>query len=414
MRAPWVLTLAATFVLVGCGQAPTSPPPGPTASLAIATRVPINTVAATVAPTGPVVTPTPAPTQPSLFAPVTDADWQIGPPAAAVTLVVYGDFQSPFSAALQKVLARLRTEYPQDLRVVYRQYPLPQDDKARLAAQAAEAAGAQGKFWEMHDKLFAAQLDWASLAPDAFKMLLPQYAAAIGLDVDKFSADLDSAAIAARVETAYITARDTPIPGTPFVLFNGEPFQDQGLTNHWALSTLIRLERLKARQLPPPPEVIDPFKSYSATLHTERGDVVVELYADKTPLTVNNFVYLARAGWYDGVTFHRVITGFAAQAGDPSGTGYGGPGYFIPDEIVPELHFDGPGWLGMANAGPDTNGSQFFITLAARSDFDGKYTLFGKVVRGLEVVESLTPRDPNNEAEASPGSRIDTITIEEK
>jgi len=243
---------------------------------------------------------------------------------------------------------------------------------------------------------------------------LLEYAVGIGLDKAQFQAALGSTEVVSRVETAYVTARDTPIPGTPFVLFNGEAFQDQGLTNHWALSTLIRLEKLKARQLPPPPEVIDPFKTYAATLHTEHGDIVIQLYADKTPLTVNNFVYLARQGWYDDVTFHRVITGFAAQTGDPSGTGYGGPGYYIPDEIVPELRFDGPGWVGMANAGPDTNGSQFFITLAPRPDFDGKYTLFGKVVQGLDVVEHLTPRDPNNDAEASPGSRIVSITIEEK
>jgi cyclophilin family peptidyl-prolyl cis-trans isomerase/protein-disulfide isomerase len=380
----------------------------------VATRAPINTAASTSAPTQPIGTATPAPTQPSLFAPVTSDDWQVGPSKAAVTLVVYGDFQSPFCADLEVILARLRREYPDDLRIVFRQYPLPQHDKARLAAQAAEAAGEQGKFWEMHDKLFASQAEWTSLTLDAFEAALPDYATAIGLNKAQFQSALGSGAVSSRVEEAYIAARDTPIPGTPFVLFNGEPFQDQGLTNHWALSTLIRLEKLKSRQLPPPPEVIDPFKTYAATLHTEQGDIVIQLFADKTPLTVNNFVYLARQGWYDEVTFHRVITGFAAQAGDPSGTGYGGPGYYIPNEIVPELRFDSPGWVGMANAGPDTNGSQFFITLAARPDFDGKYTLFGKVVQGLDVVQRLKPRDPNNEAEATPGSLIETVTIEEK
>jgi cyclophilin family peptidyl-prolyl cis-trans isomerase/protein-disulfide isomerase len=414
MRLAWMRLLATGLFLCGCAQATTGTPPATTDIPPVATRVPINTPAASPTPFGPPSSPTPAPTQASLFAPVSEADWQTGPATAAVTLIVYSDFQSPFCAALELVLARLRTEYPDDLRVVFRQYPLPQHDKARLAAQAAEAAGAQGKFWEMQSELFANQPDWADLTPVAFKPLLAEYADTIGLDQEEFRAALDSQETVARVETAYVTARDTPIPGTPFVLFNGEPFQDQGLTNHWALSTLIRLERLKAHQLPPPPEVIDPFKTYAATLHTELGEVVIELYGDKVPLTVNNFVYLAREGWYDDVTFHRVITGFAAQAGDPSGTGYGGPGYFIPDEIVPELRFDGPGWVGMANAGPDTNGSQFFITLAARPEFDGKYTLFGKVIRGLDVVQALIPRDPNIDAEAPPGSRINTVTIEEK
>ena len=331
-----------------------------------------------------------------------------------MTLVEYSDFQCEYCAGLERVLRQLRREYPDDLRLVFRPYPLPQNDKARLAAAAAEAAGAQGKFWEMHDKLFDTQPDWAAQKPAEFHATLVQFAAQLGLDGPKFLATLDSPEVAKRVETAYVTARDTPIPGTPFVLFNGAPFQDQGLTNHYALSTLILLERLKARQLPPPPEVIDPFKTYVATLKLERGDVVLQLLADKVPLTVNNFVYLAQQGWYDGVTFHRVINGFAAQTGDPSGTGYGGPGYFIPDEIVPELRFDGPGWVGMANAGPDTNGSQFFISLAARPEFDGKYTLFGKVIQGMELVQGLTPRDPNNETEPPPGDRIITITIEEK
>lgn len=170
-----------------------------------------------------------------------------------------------------------------------------------------------------------------------------------------------------------------------------------------------------AKQYGSPPEMtIDPNKHYTATFKTQRGDIVVELFASQAPFTVNNFVFLAREGWYNGVTFHRVITGFAAQSGDPSGTGYGGPGYLIPDEFVPEMRFDAPGWVGMANTGPDTNGSQFFITLAAQPAFDGRYTLFGRVLRGMDVVAALSPRDPNVDAEAPPGDRIITIQIEEK
>jgi cyclophilin family peptidyl-prolyl cis-trans isomerase len=247
------------------------------------------------------------------------------------------------------------------------------------------------------------------------RALLAEWALELVLDREQFLEDLDSAETMARVQTAYETARDIPLPGAPFLLFNGAPMHDEGLVNHYALSTLIRLELLKARQFDgPPPDIIDPFRSYQATLETEKGEIVIELYAERTPLTVNNFVFLAREGWYDGVTFHRVITGFAVQAGDPSGTGYGGPGYLIPDEFVPELRFDAAGWVGMVNVGPDTNGSQFFITLAAQPEFDGRYTLFGRVIRGLEVVESLTPRDPNVDAEAPPGDRILTIRIEEK
>ncbi len=412
MRVPLRVLLAGCWLLAACGQAapvPPTPTPTPVPTLTPAPPSP------TPSPSGPSPTPLPTATEPSLFAPVTEADWQSGPPEAAATIVVYDDFQCAYCAALEPILAQLRQEFPNDIRRVYRPYPLSQDDKARLAAAAAEAAGAQGKFWEMHDLLFAHQADWIQLTPADFRVTLDGYARSLGLDVTRFAADRDSAATAAKIEAAYQTAVNIPLPGAPFLLLNGTPVHDQGLTNHWALSTLVRLEKLKARQFrTPPPDIINPFKSYVATIKTAKGDIVVQLFADKTPLTVNNFVFLAQHGWYDGVTFHRVITGFAAQTGDPSGTGYGGPGYFIPDEIVPELKYDGPGWVGMANAGPNTNGSQFFISLAALPQYDGQYTLFGRVVSGMDVVQHLTPRDPNQNAEAPPGDIIQTITIEEK
>jgi cyclophilin family peptidyl-prolyl cis-trans isomerase/protein-disulfide isomerase len=410
MRAPLLLLLAASLALAACAT-PTAPAATPTATL-LPTLTPVPATAPPL-----VSSPTPAPTatQPSLFAPVTSADWQIGPSDAVATLTIYDDFQCAFCANLEPILARLRQEYPGDIRLVFRHYPLPQDDKARQAASAAEAAGLQDKFWEMHDQLFAHQSEWSGLSAADFNTRLDQYAQGLGLDVARFDVDRASPAIAAKIEASYQAAVGIPVPGAPFVLFNGEPFQDQGLTDHWALSVLIRLEKLKARQFhQPPPDVINPFKSYVATIHTAKGDIVVQLFADKVPLTVNNFVFLSQQGWYDGVTFHRVITNFAAETGDPSGTGYGGPGYFIPDEFVPELKYDGPGWVGMANAGPNTNGSQFFISLAALPDYDGKYPLFGKVISGLDVVQRLTPRDPNQDAEAPPGDSIQTITIEEK
>jgi cyclophilin family peptidyl-prolyl cis-trans isomerase/protein-disulfide isomerase len=360
-------------------------------------------------------TPTPAPTQPSLFAPVTDEDWQTGPAEAPVTLLVYSDFQCYFCANLAPILRQLSEEFPSDLRLVFRHYPLPQNDKAQLAAAAAEAAGAQGQFWEMHDWLFAHQAEWSDQDPGDFRQSLEDYATELDLDLDEFVATLEDASTAALIQTAYETARDIPLPYAPFLLINGSPIQDAGLANHYALATLIRLEALKPRQYrEPPPELIDPFLQYEATIVTEHGEIVIQLFAEQAPLTVNNFVFLAREGWYDGVTFHRVIPGLVAQGGDPSGTGYGGPGYFIPDEFVPELRFDAPGWVGMANAGPDTNGSQFFITLGQVPEFDGRYTLFGRVIDGLEVVEALTPRDPNDDAEAPPGDVIETIRIEER
>ncbi|MDO9347998.1 MAG: peptidylprolyl isomerase, partial [Anaerolineales bacterium] len=133
------------------------------------------------------------------------------------------------------------------------------------------------------------------------------------------------------------------------------------------------------------------------------GEVVIQLYADKTPFTVNNFIFLARHGWYDGITFHSVLPGFMAQTGDPSGTGMGNPGYLFGDEIDSSLRFDRPGVVSMANTGPDTNGSQFFITYGPASHLDGGYTIFGQVIRGMDVLAALTARDP-----------LLSVTIEEK
>jgi cyclophilin family peptidyl-prolyl cis-trans isomerase len=161
----------------------------------------------------------------------------------------------------------------------------------------------------------------------------------------------------------------------------------------------------------PPEMVIDLKKKYIATIKTEVGDFVVELFADRAPNTVNNFIFLARDKFYDGVTFHRVIPGFMAQGGDPTGMGYGGPGYKFEDEFHPSLRHDGPGILSMANAGPGTNGSQFFITFAATPHLNNHHTVFGKVISGMNVVESIPERDPGKARE--PGTKILTIEITE-
>lgn len=162
----------------------------------------------------------------------------------------------------------------------------------------------------------------------------------------------------------------------------------------------------------PPEMTIDPTKFYYATLKTEHGDIKVQLYADRAPMTVNNFVFLAREGFYDNTTFHRVLADFMAQAGDPTGTGMGGPGYEFADEFWPGATFDRRGLLAMANAGPGTNGSQFFITFAPTDWLDGNHTIFGEVIEGDDVLSQLTLRDPSAGA-TEPGDLIQTITIEE-
>lgn len=167
------------------------------------------------------------------------------------------------------------------------------------------------------------------------------------------------------------------------------------------------------QQWPAPPEMtIDPEQVYLATFKTAKGDIVVQLLADKAPVTVNNFIFLARQGYYDNTTFHRVLNAFMAQGGDPTGTGTGGPGYSFQDEFSSDLLFNEPGLLAMANSGPNSNGSQFFITFVETPHLNGLHTIFGKVVDGLEVLLSLTIRDPQTNPDY-PGDTLETIVIEE-
>jgi peptidyl-prolyl cis-trans isomerase B (cyclophilin B) len=151
----------------------------------------------------------------------------------------------------------------------------------------------------------------------------------------------------------------------------------------------------------PPPMAIDTSKKYTATIETEKGNVVLELFASDVPVTVNNFVFLAGEGFYDGTTFHRVIPGFMAQGGDPIGTGTGTPGYSFADEFTEHTHVAGA--LSMANSGPNTNGCQFFITYAPQQHLDGKHSVFGQLTEGMDVLERIEQ-----------GDTIIRITIEER
>ena len=160
-----------------------------------------------------------------------------------------------------------------------------------------------------------------------------------------------------------------------------------------------------------PPMTIDPNKTYVATIKMDIGDITLELFAKDAPKTVNNFVFLARDHYYDGVTFHRVIAGFVAQGGDPAGTGRGGPGYTIPDEVNSHKFLEGT--LGMAKtSAPNSGGSQFFIDYTPQPTLDGGYTAFGQLIGGRDVLNKIEPRDPATAT--CPGTKINTIEIAEK
>lgn len=162
-----------------------------------------------------------------------------------------------------------------------------------------------------------------------------------------------------------------------------------------------------------PPMALDVAKQYFATVEMANGgEFVMQLYPDKAPITVNSFVFLACKGFYSDVTFHRVLEGFMAQGGDPTGTGMGGPGYQFVNESS-DLTFDKAGVVAMANSGPDTNGSQFFITFGPTQELNGGYTIFGQVAAGMDVVNAITRRDPDQSPSVD-GDAIKTVTITEK
>jgi cyclophilin family peptidyl-prolyl cis-trans isomerase/protein-disulfide isomerase len=357
--------------------------------------------------------PTLDPSEISLIPPPTNKDWSQGPGDAYVTIIEYGDFQCPGSASMAPVLAALLSDHLNDVRIVYRHFPLTMHDKAALATQATEAAGLQGKFWELYNLLFVNRSEWVDLTKEEFLSWLDQNVDELALDRGRFFADINSDALVSLAKEAYTKNAAIGMSGTPFLVINGIPYN--GPLDYANLAATVEMILLEKRQFTDcPPMIIDPKKQYIATLHTEKGNIEIELYADKAPLAVNSFVFLASQGWFDRVTFHRVIEGYIAQAGDPSGTGFGGPGYAFSNEISPDLTFDGPGVVGMANAGPDSNGSQFFITYTATPRLNGGYTIFGRVISGMDVVERLTVRDPSQSMELPPGDLILGVTIEEK
>lgn len=425
----WYLFLMIGFLLVACASStptseePATIPPTETAVPTVPTALP-----SPQPPMGEITNctvisalPTPSEEEISLFPAVQAGEHTKGAQTAAVTIIEYSDFQCPYCAEFSFVMTDLLEKYPDDLRLVFRHYPLvgtpeqPFHDKAALSAQAAEAAGRQGMFWEMHDLLFERQAEWARLPLEDFQEWLSRAADELNLDGEQFVLDLYSPELEELAQKAWEDGREIGIPGTPFLLINGRIWPTNVPSDRDTVSALVEMTKLEERQFTEcPPLVIDLAKQYVATLHTNKGDIVIELLVDDAPLAVNSFVFLAQNSWFDGITFHRVIPDFVAQSGDPTGTGFGGPGYAFANEVSPDLKFDRAGLVGMANSGPDSNGSQFFITFNSLPNLDGGYTIFGRVISGMEVAESLTPRDPAQGGTLPDGDLILEVTIDEK
>ena len=395
------------LILAACSTSPTTPN-------STSPAIPSIIIPTPPACTAIQVEPTPGSDTPSLFAPESEMDHVRGAANPIVTITEYSDYQDVRSGLLAKVMDQLLDEHSNEVRVVSRIFPLFSiHDKAFLAAYAAEAAGEQGKFWEMHDLLYAQQENWVNMPVDDFTQWLYAQAAALGMNVDHFMVDLSRDDIVSRVDQAWESGQKIGLPGTPFILINGQIYG--GPRDYNSLNDIIQLMMLGKRQYTSCPAVtVQQNKQYIATLHTEKGEIVIQLFADKAPMTVNSFLFLARNGWYDNITFHRVIPDLFAQTGDPSGTGKGNPGYYIITEIDPSLIFDKPGMVAMVNSGPDTSGSQFFITYGPTTQYNGQYTIFGEVLSGTDVLKQLTPRDAQPGTDTPPGDKLINITIEEK
>jgi cyclophilin family peptidyl-prolyl cis-trans isomerase/protein-disulfide isomerase len=337
-----------------------------------------------------------------------------GPANAPVTIIAFSDYQCLQCAFLAASLRLIRLTHPNDVRLISLHAPQSNRDKDTLAIQAVEAADLEGKFWEMHDLLFEKQPEWSGLIPADFEGWASVQAVELGMDQNQFKSDFEGPVVADRLQQAIKFSAGVQ-PFTPPLLFVNSASPYTAFADFASLDTVVRMDALARRQFSAcPPYKIDPLKQYIVTLHTVKGDVVFQLYPEKAPLAVNNFVFLARSGWYNGITFYRVVPDNRVMSGDPSDTGLGNPGYLFETEIPADLTFDQPGMLAMDNDGPGTNGSRFFITLASTAEWNGQYTILGQVLSGLDILSALTSRNPQPGVYLPPGDELISVTIDER
>lgn len=404
-------------LIVGCGgEATPSPSPSPlpaspTPAPEIATAAP----SVTESPSGPATCEVFSFLVEDRIPPLTDEDHAHGPADASIAFIEYADFQCPACAALATLRVYLEDTYGEDIRIAYRHLPLISiHDKAVITAEAAEGAGAQDKFWEMHDLLYEKQQEWGRLAEDELETKLVEYAEELGLDAERFAQELGDHVYREGIMAGYEAYSQYGQMATPTYVVNNVFYPTQQFGGFGGMDSFINFIELSDQMYTePPPQVIDADKDYVATLRTSKGDIVVELFAEQSPRNVNSFVFLAQNGWYDELDFFYVEPNAVALSGDPTNSGGGLPyaGYYCGDETSPDLTFDQAGVLALYTASLGRNGSSFFITYAPQPDFDGQFTIIGRVIEGLEVAESLTPTQPGDD-EAQPDI-LETILIEE-
>jgi protein-disulfide isomerase/cyclophilin family peptidyl-prolyl cis-trans isomerase len=313
---------------------------------------------------------------------VIEADWVRGNPDAPITIIEYSDFQCPYCAQFTKVLEQLMQQYPDDVKVVFRHYPLTFHPYAAITAQAAEAAGAQGKFWEFHDILFQNQDSWSSLDEQGVQSYLTDTAASLGLDMNQYNSDMANQTLNAKIKSQTDFGTAEGVTGTPFVVVNGLQWQGVDLTNMQQLIETLKLQPRVFSECPP--TLLDQSKSYTAVIQTRTGEVKIKLTNQASPIATNAFAYMSKLGWYKNQSFYKLIKDDTTnQLKFLLGGNQINQGWFTFTPDVSALKFDHKGMVGMINP------SQFFIAMDAAPDLDGNYSVLGEVTQGLDLLEAM-------------------------
>ncbi len=346
--------------------------------------------------------------------PVTEDDYFIGDANSRNTLLIYVDYQSPASAYLMNMIPEILERHPDDLKIVLRNFPLlTVNDKSLEAAQAAEAAGRQDAFWPFAEMLFEQQEAWRLLETAEFESWLQNAAVNLGLDMERFERDLQSAELTSTLVEDFYKHAAAGLLQVPTIFLNQKEFMLPLTAEN--LEASIRIEMLQHKQFSAyPPLIVSSDSEYTAIIQTNFGTMEIILYPLYAPLAVNSFIQLAESGWYDGTPIYRVHQGSFIEAGDPSGTGWGDPGYVFPTETDPLLDFSKAWMVAMVAHAPDANGSNFFITLEPLPQLNGHRTIFGRLLTGGDFLLSLGDRDPIENILLEPEAVIESIRIVSK
>ena len=328
---------------------------------------------------------------------VTEDDWSVGPEDALLTLVEYADFQCPYCSHAGLAAIEFQAAHPDEVRYVYRHFPLSFHEKAPMSAYAADAAGKQGLFFEAEHWLYETQNTWSPMETlEEFEAWLHEniQTALPELDYEQWTADFESEAIRSVVDGSFDAVAATGlINGTPtfFANFYQVNMDPEELEQYIKLFSMQKNYRTACPVL-----AVEEGKEYRAVLHTTAGDVVIDLLASEAPNLVSNFMELAKDGFYDNNEIHHVVPGFVAQTGDPSATGVGMAGYYLADEDLNNGGFDKAGAVAMANTGENKNASQFFITQDLAEYFRQGYIATGDISENELAQKVQTRMDAMN------------------